>query len=267
MEFHMENISREIRKKLVRMHQTGSHFGGAMSIVDILTVLYFKVMNISSPDDPGRDRFILSKGHCTSAWYAVLAQKGFFPEKKLVSYLNDGGQLYGHPVWGAVPGIEASTGSLGHGLNIGIGMGLAAKNDGRDCRVYILMGDGEIQEGSVWEGAMLAARLKLDNLIAIIDANNLQGFDRVENIQPISGFRKKWEAFGWEVSEVDGHNHTQLATVLLSVPFKKQHPSVIIAHTIKGKGVADMEDRFESHYLSIPKDKVEQYIGALDNSY
>jgi len=260
----MENISRKIRKHLVRMHQTGSHFGGAMSIVDILTVLYFKVMNIPSPDDPDRDRFILSKGHSTSAWYATLAGKGFFPEEELDTYLNDGGQLYGHPVRGGVPGIEASTGSLGHGINIGIGMALAGKNDGKDYRVYVLMGDGEIQEGSVWEGAMLAARLKLDNLVAIIDANNLQGFDRVENIHPISTFRRKWEAFGWGVKEVDGHNHGELENAFLSVPFEPGCPSVVIAHTIKGKGVADMEDLFESHYLSVPEDKVEQYLQELE---
>jgi len=259
-----ENISREIRKTLVRMHQTGSHFGGAMSIVDILTVLYFKVMNIPSPDDPDRDRFILSKGHSTSAWYTILAKKGFFPEEDLDTYLNDGGQLYGHPVRGGVPGIEASTGSLGHGINIGIGMALAARNDKKSYKVYVLMGDGEIQEGSVWEGAMLAARLKLDNLIAIIDANNLQGFDRVENIQPVSTFRRKWEAFGWGVKEVDGHNHGELEAGFLSVPFEPGCPSIVIAHTIKGKGVADMEDLFESHYLSVPKDKVEEYLCELD---
>lgn len=260
----MENISREIRKRLVRMHQTGSHFGGAMSIVDILTVLYFKVMNISSPDDPDRDRFILSKGHSTSAWYTTLAKKGFFDEKMLDTYLDDGGQLYGHPVRGGVPGIEASTGSLGHGINIGVGMALAAKNDGKPYRVYVLMGDGEIQEGSVWEGAMLAARLKLDNLVAIIDANNLQGFDRVENIQPITTFRGKWEAFGWGVKEVDGHDHTELEAAFREAPFKPDSPSVVIAHTIKCKGVPEMEDKFESHYLSVPKEKVEQYLRELD---
>jgi len=143
-------------------------------------------------------------------------------------------------------------------------MALAAKNDKKSYKVYVLMGDGEIQEGSVWEGAMLAARLKLDNLIAIIDANNLQGFDRVENIQPISTFRGKWEAFGWGVSEVDGHNHAELEDAFTSVPLKPDSPSIVIAHTTKGKGVADMEDQFESHYLSVPKDKVEQYHRELD---
>ena len=260
----MEKISTEIRKRLVTMHQTGSHFGSAMSIVDILTVLYFKIMNIPSPDDPDRDRFILSKGHATSAWYTTLAKKGFFPEEILDTYLDDGGQLYGHPVRGGVPGVEASTGSLGHGINIGIGMALAAQNDGKDYKVYVLMGDGELQEGSVWEGAMLASRLKLDNLVAIIDANKLQGFDRVENIQPINTFQKKWEAFGWIVKEVDGHDHGELEATFHEVPFKSGCPSVVIAHTIKCKGVPEMENKFESHYLSVPKDKVEQYVKELD---
>ncbi|MDP8234795.1 MAG: transketolase [Candidatus Erginobacter occultus] len=257
-------ISREIRQRLVRMHQTGSHFGSAMSIVDILTVLYFRVMNIASPDDPGRDRFILSKGHATSAWYTTLARKGFVDEKVLDTYLKDGGQLYGHPVRGGVPGVEASTGSLGHGINIASGIALAGKNDGRDYRVYVLMGDGEIQEGSVWEGAILAARLKLDNLVAIVDANNLQGFDRVEKIQPIRTFRKKWEAFEWGAREVDGHDHDQLERALREAPFVPGAPSVVIARTTKCKGVKEMEDCFESHYLSVPKDKVECYCRELE---
>lgn len=250
----------------MRMHQQGSHFGSAMSIVDILTVLYFRVMEIAAPDDPDRDRFILSKGHATSAWYSTLAKKGFFPEVVLETYLKNGGQLYGHPVKGGVPGLETSTGSLGHGINIGAGMALAGKLDGKNYRVYVLMGDGEIQEGSVWEGAILAARLKLDNLVAIVDANNLQGFDRVENIQPIPTFRKKWEAFGWGVKEVDGHNHDELESAFRSAPFQLGSPSVVIAHTIKCKGVREMEDCFESHYLSVPKDKVESYCRGLDES-
>ncbi len=235
-----------------------------MSIVDILTVLYFRVMDITSPDDPDRVRFILSKGHAASAWYTTLARRGFFDEKILDGYLKDGSQLYGHPVRFGVPGVEASTGSLGHGINIGAGMALAGKNDGKKYRVYVLMGDGEIQEGSVWEGAILAARLKLDNLVAIVDANNLQGFDRVENIQPIRTFRQKWEAFGWGVREVDGHNHGELEAAFRAVPFRSDSPSVVIAHTTKCKGVKEMEGCFESHYLSVPEDKVECYCRGLE---
>ncbi len=257
-------ISREIRKSLVRMHRKGSHFGSAMSIVDILAVLYFRIMNISSPDDPERDRFILSKGHSASAWYTTLARKGFFPEKVLDTYLQDGSQLYGHPVRNGLPGVETSTGSLGHGINIGAGMALAGKNDGKGYRVYVLMGDGEIQEGSVWEGAILAARLKLDNLVAVVDANNLQGFDVVENIQPIGTFARKWEAFGWGVREVDGHDHADLERTFCESPFIPGAPSVVIAHTVKCKGVKEMEGCFESHYLSVPEDKVECYCRGLE---
>lgn len=260
----LEDITREVRKNLVRMHQVGSHFGSAMSIVDILTVLYFRVMNIKAPDDPERDRFILSKGHAASAWYATLAEKGFYDKSLLKKYLADGGQLYGHPVRGGVPGIEASTGSLGHGLPIGVGMALAARNEGKRRRIYVLMGDGEVQEGSVWEAAMTASRLKLDNLVAIIDANNLQGFDRVENIQPISTFGPKFRAFGWAVREVDGHNYDGLEAAFRAVPYEVGKPSLVIARTVKGKGVSEMEDKFECHYLSVPKDKVEQYLGELD---
>jgi len=260
----LQETATGIRKKLVRMHQTGSHFGSAMSIVDILTVLYFRVMKIDSPDDPARDRFILSKGHAVSAWYATLARKGFFDEAVLETYLRDGGSLYGHPVRGSLPGIEASTGSLGHGLAIGIGLALAARKDGKDYRSFVLMGDGEIQEGSVWEAAMTAARLELDSLTAIIDANNYQGFDCVDNIQPIATFRKKWEAFGWEVKEVDGHNLQELEDALKVIPFQAGRPSLLIAHTIKGRGVTEMENKFESHYLSVPKDKLKSYLQELD---
>ena len=260
----LEEITREVRKNLVRMHQTGSHFGSAMSIVDILAVLYFRVMNIDSPDDPARDRFILSKGHAASAWYATLAEKGFLDKALLKKYLTTGGQLYGPPVRGGVPGIEASTGSLGHGLPIGVGMLLGARNDGEDWRVYVLMGDGEVQEGSVWEAAMTASRLKLDNLVAIIDANNLQGFDRVENIQPIGTFKPKFQAFGWAVREVDGHDYGGLEAALREAPYEAGKPSLVIAHTVKGKGISEMEDRFECHYLSVERGKVEAYICELD---
>lgn len=260
----MKNLAREMRKKLVRMHQTGPHFGSAMSVVDTLAVLYFRILNIESPDDVRRDRFILSKGHAVSAWYVSLAKKGFIDEKLLDDYLADGGKLYGHPVRGSVPGIEVSTGSLGHGLPVGVGMALAAKNDDADWRVFVLMGDGEVQEGSVWEAAMLAARLKLDKLVAIIDANNFQGFDCVENVQPIGTFRKKFEAFGWAVKEADGHNHEQIEAALKKIPFQAAKPSLLIAHTIKGKGVSEMEGRFESHYLSIKPEKVDGYLKELE---
>jgi transketolase len=210
--------------------------------------------------------FRSSKGHAVSAWYAVLARKGFCPEELLEKYSADGGPLYGHPVRGAVNGIEASTGSLGHGLPIGTGMAWAAQSGGKGVRVFVLMGDGEVQEGSVWEAAILAARLKLDNLVAIVDANNLQGFDRVENIQPIRTLPGKFSAFGWGVREVDGHDHDGLERIFADLPFEKGKPSAVIAHTVKGKGISEMEGRFECHYLSIPRDKVESYLKELDDA-
>jgi len=234
--------------------------------VDILTVLYFRVLRIDSPAAPARDRFLLSKGHAASAWYATLARKGFCPLSLLEKYACNGGPLCGHPVRGAVPGIEASTGSLGHGLPIGAGMAWAARHDGTGARVFVLMGDGEVQEGSVWEAAILAARLRLENLVAIIDANNLQGFERVENIQPIRTLPGKFAAFGWGVREVDGHDHEALERAFSALPFETGQPSVVIAHTVKGKGVSDMEGKFESHYLSVPRDKVEKYLQEIEES-
>ena len=256
--------AREMRKSRGRMHTVGSHFGSAMSIVDILSVLYFRILRIPSPADPARDRFLLSKGHAASAWYATLARKGFCPADLLEQYARNGGPLCGHPVRGAVCGIEASTGSLGHGLPIGTGMAWAARSDGTGARVFVLMGDGEVQEGSVWEAAILGSRLKLDNLAAIVDANNLQGFDRVENIQPIRTLPGKFAAFGWGVREADGHDHAALEEAFSALPFEPGKPSVLIAHTVKGKGIKEMEGKFESHYLSVPRDKVDAYLQELD---
>ena len=261
-----ENIAKEIRKILIKMHQKGSHLGSSLSIVDILAVLYFDTMNIDSFDDPNRDRFILSKGHAVSALYAALAKKGFIDESLFEKHITNGNIFYGHPVRGSFRGIETSSGTLGHGLPQGVGMAYAAEKDKKNYKIYILMGDGECQEGSVWEAAMLASRLKLDNIIAIIDANNLQGFDIVENIQPISTFKAKWEAFGWCVKEVDGNNCGQLKKILTNVPFKKNIPSLIIAHTIKGKGIKEIENKLEWHYLSVPKEKVNLFIKEIEEN-
>lgn len=260
-----EQIAKDIRKDIIRMHQRGPHVGSALSVVDILVVLYFEIMNIRSLKDPNRDRFILSKGQAISALYATLAKKGYFDKSLLKNYILKGSVLYGHPVIGSVPGIEASTGALGHGLPIGVGMALAAKGDNKKFKIYILMGDGECQEGSVWEGAIQASRLKLDNIIVIIDANNLQGYDIVENIHPVSLFKKEWQAFGWAVDEVNGHNLKEMKNVLKGAPFINGKPSLVIAHTVKCKGVAEMENQLCSHYFSIPKDKVEKFIKELEN--
>lgn len=260
----LKDIAAEIRKAVVRMHRVGTNVGSAMSAADILAALYFDVMNIPAPDDPDRDRFILSKGHAVSALYAALALKGFLDPARLETYLADGSALTGHPCAGNVPGIDVSTGSLGHGLPIAVGMAHAAKRDGKPHRVFVLMGDGEMQEGTVWEGAMLAARLKLDNLTVIIDANNLQGYGRACDIQPVETFAPKLTAFGWAVEEVDGHDFGQLTKVLGRAPLAAGKPSAVVAHTIKGKGVAEMEDELGWHYFSVPPEKCESFLDELD---
>jgi transketolase len=260
----IEAIARQIRKDVLRMHRTGSNVGGAMSAADILAVLYFDVMRILSPNDPARDRFIMSKGHCVSALYSALSQKSFFDRSRLDEYCVDGRPLTGHPSRGAVPGIEASSGSLGHGLPMAVGMAWAAMKDGLPWRTYVLMGDGECQEGSVWEGATAAARLQLDNLAAIVDANNLQGYGRCEDIQPIETLAAKFEAFGWDARVVDGHDCAALSRALHATPFAPGKPSAVIAKTIKGKGVREMEDILGWHYFSVPEEKLPRFLDELD---
>ena len=260
----LKKIAADIRKEVVRMHRRGTNVGSAMSAADILAVLYFDVMNIESPDDPLRDRFVLSKGHAVSALYAALALKGFLDRSALSSYLSDGSPLTGHPCAGSVPGIEVSTGSLGHALPIAVGMAWAARRDGREYRIFVLMGDGEQQEGTVWEAANLAARLKLDNLVAVIDANRLQGYDRTDEIMPLDSLAGKWAAFGWAAEEADGHDVERLSESLRRAPFSAGRPSVVVAHTIKGKGVAEMEDKLGWHYFSVPEEKVQPFCEELD---
>jgi len=248
-------IAKEIRKKVLKMFfdsQT-AHIGSSLSEVDILTILYFKILKID-PKNPlaeERDRFVLSKGHGAAALYATLAQRGFFSEKILDSYCLDGGRLPGHSTRGCAPGVEVSTGSLGHGLPMGGGMAIAAKNDKKKYRIFVLMSDGECEEGSVWEAAMFAAHHKLDNLIGIIDYNKLQAFGRTNEIMALEPLREKWVAFGWEVKEVNGHNFSEIGKSLSRIPFRKRKPNLLIAHTIKGKGVSFMEDKLEWHYKNL----------------
>ncbi len=259
------DIAAAIRKDVVCMHCKGTNVGSAMSCADILAVLYFDVLRLDRPDDPQRDRFVLSKGHAVSAVYSALSLKGFFPRGLLGSYLVDGSPLTGHPSRGSVPGIEVSCGSLGHGIAIAVGMARAAKLDGRAHRVFVLCGDGELQEGSVWEAAMMAARMGLDNLTVIVDANNLQGYGRSEDIQPIETFAPKFAAFRWGVREIDGHDHAQLRDALHAVPFTPGAPSAVIARTVKGKGVAEMEDELGWHYFSVPLAKLAPFVDELGN--
>lgn len=264
MPTRLEKIASEIRKDVVRMHRKGSGVGSALSAADILAAIYFDVMNVRTPDDPERDRFILSKGHGVAALYAALAHRGFFERDLLASFLEDGSPLTGHPTAGKVPGVDVSTGSLGHGLPIAAGLALAAKRDGRSYRTFVLLGCGEMQEGSVWEAAILASRFQLDNLIAIVDANNLQGYDRTDDIQPVKTIAPKLDAFGWAVREVNGHDCAALSSALRAVPFARGKPSALVAHTIKGKGVAEMENQLDWHYFNVPDDKLEAFLDELD---
>ena len=220
------------------------HPGGSLSIAEIMTVLYFHVLRLDpkNPDWPDRDRFILSKGHACPAWYACLALRGFF-DMKVLSHLREiDYPLQGHPDMRKTVGVDITTGSLGNGLSAGVGMALAAKLDKKDYRVYVLLGDGEIDEGIVWEGAMFANKYKLNNLIAIIDYNKLQLDGPTEEVMPLEPLADKWKAFGWNVSETDGHNITQILSAIERAQSSKDKPSVIIAHTIKGKGVSFMEN-------------------------
>ncbi|MFP3257753.1 MAG: transketolase [Candidatus Nanopusillus acidilobi] len=265
----LKEISKQIRIKLLYMHAKSgeSHIGSALSIVDILVVLYYEILNIDPKDpfNPDRDRLILSKGHAASALYAVLAKRGFFDEKILESFAENGSKISVHPERFSVPGIEASTGSLGHGLPIGVGIALTAKKDKKNFKTYVILSDGECEEGSNWEAAISAARFKLDNLIAIVDKNKLQAYERTDNIQNLSLLRKKWEAFGWAVAEVDGHNFKDLYNVFVKVPLVKDKPSLIIAETVKGKGFKDMEDKLEWHYKSPKIEDLDKYIRSMED--
>lgn len=255
---------KSIQKSILKMvHQSkSSHVGACLSIVDILYVLYFKIMNID-PHNPSmveRDKFILSKGHSSAALYATLAERGYFSKELLNQYYIDGGKLPGHLDMEAVPGIEASTGSLGHGLSIGVGMAIANKRDKNPGKIYVVIGDGECNEGSIWEGVMLASSCKLGNLTAIVDYNKIQSFGRTNEIINQTNMAERWKAFGWETHEVDGHDVQQIEHACRVM----QHgPKVIVAHTIKGKGVSFMEDKLEWHYKSPNDDQLRAALKEL----
>ncbi len=228
----------------------GSHIASILSIADIIAVLYNDVAKVfpNDPKNPARDRIILSKGHAGAAMYAALAELGFFPIDWLKTHYQNGSVLSGHVSHKGVPGVEYSTGSLGHGLSVGTGMAMAAKKDNKTHKVYVLLGDGECDEGAVWEAALFAHHFKLDNLIAIIDHNKMQSLDYCEKTISLEPFAQKWIAFGWHVQEIDGHNHNQIRDALLKAKQSTNQPNMIIAHTIKGKGISYMENNILWHY-------------------
>jgi transketolase len=230
----------------------GGHLGGSLSIVDILTVLYFGVLRVDPArrDDPGRDMFVLSKGHGAIALYATLAERGFLPVDELAAYGKPGSRLLGHPVR-AVPGVEMPTGSLGHGLALGLGFALAARLAGSSRRTFVVTGDGELQEGACWEAAGCAAALGADQLVVIVDRNGMQLTGATEAISPLEPLADRWAAFGWSVREADGHDHGALAAALGSAPWQPGRPSVLIASTQKGYGISFLTGQAASHYATL----------------
>ncbi len=259
-------VAKFVRRSSLKMvaAANASHIGSCLSIADILAVLYQQVLQVR-PDEPSwveRDRLILSKGHAAAALYSVLAAKGFFPVEWLEQFCCDGSPLQGHAN-SYVPGVELSTGSLGHGLPVACGMALAAKRDRLSQRVYCILSDGELDEGSNWEAILFAAHHQLDNLTAIVDRNGQQGFGKTEEIirlEPVGG---KWSSFGWAVEELDGHDHGALAGALNSAKARKNQPTVLIAHTIKGKGVSYMEGTLDWHYKSPTSELLEKALAEI----
>lgn len=245
-------LANRIRLHALRMTSGGgsSHIGSVFSIADILAVLYGEVLRVdpSNPQWKDRDRFILSKGHAGAGVYAVLAERGFFPIEKLASHYRDGSDLSGHISHKGVPGVELSTGSLGHGLPVGAGMAYAGILDGASHRVFVLLSDGECDEGSNWEAILFASHHRLDNLIVIVDYNKVQSLKPVPDTLGLEPFADKWRSFGWSVAEVDGHDHDQLRGALGALPLESGKPTCVIAHTIKGKGVSFMEHSVLWHY-------------------
>ncbi|CDF57702.1 transketolase [Thermobrachium celere] len=263
----LKEIAVEVRKNIIKMltESQSGHPGGSLSAVEILTSLYFSEMRVDpkNPKWEDRDRFILSKGHAAPVLYAVLAEKGFFDKSELMTLRKIDSNLQGHPSIKNTPGVDMSTGSLGQGLSVANGMALAAKLDNKDYRVYILLGDGELEEGQVWEAAMTAAHYKLDNVTAFVDFNGLQidgPCTQVMNVTPIA---EKFRAFGWNVIEIDGHDYNQIFDAIDKAKATKGMPTVIVAKTIKGKGVSFMENQVGWHGTAPNKEQCEQALQEL----
>ncbi len=241
------------------------HIGSSLSPIDILTTLYFAVLRIDPQNhqDSQRDRCILSKGHGGLGLYAVLAERGFFPQEELESYCKNDTRIAVHPIYRSVPGIEATSGSLGHGLSIGLGLAIAAQRNKEEWRSFVVLSDGECDEGSTWEAVLLAGHLKTDNLIAIVDYNKIQSFGTTAEVLDLEPFGAKWEASGWGVKEVNGHDVEELHAALTELPLHTGKPTVVIAHTIKGKGVPFMENTLDWHYKNIKPEDLEATLNLV----
>ncbi|MGD8342960.1 MAG: transketolase [Desulfobacterales bacterium] len=263
----LEKMAVIIRCDIIDMICTAAagHPGGSLSAADIVTALYFRVMRIDpeNPDWPDRDRFILSKGHACPVWYAALAERGYFDKAHLKTLRQMGSILQGHPDMNKTPGIDMTAGSLGHGLPAGLGMALSGKMQQKDFHVFVIIGDGESQEGSIWEASMAAPNFKLDNLTAILDYNHLQNDHSVDDIMPIHPVVDKWQAFGWNVIEIDGHNMAQVVDALEKAKAHKGAPTMIVANTVKGKGVSYMENVCEWHGKAPCQEEADQALKEL----
>lgn len=261
------DLARKIRVHALRMTSRGgsSHVGAIFSMADVVAVLYGAILRVDprNPRWPGRDRFILSKGHAGAGVYAALAERGFFPVERLKDHCQDGTDLSGHVSHKGVPGVELSTGSLGHGLSVGAGMALSAKLDAAPFRVFVLLSDGECDEGSNWEAILFASHHALDNLVVIVDYNKIQSLAPVKDTVALEPFADKWRAFGWAVVEVDGHDHAALHGALSALPASPGQPTCVIAHTTKGKGVSFMEDSVLWHYRTARGDEFEKAEAEL----
>jgi len=266
----LDERSRQLRRQIVRVLERGGrgHLGTSLSLVEMLRVLFDSVLQFDpkNPAWPERDRFILSKGHGCIALYVLLQEKGFFPEDELWKFCRFDGILGGHPD-PKVPGIEVSTGSLGHGLPVAVGMALAAKRRNAGHRVFVVLGDGECNEGSVWEAAMSASKHKLDNLVAMVDYNKQQSYGSTYEVLDLEPFAAKWQAFGFAAREVDGHDVTAIERILGDLPFTAGKPSAIICHTVKGKGVSFAENNMRWHHKSsIKENEIEELLRAIEDA-
>lgn len=263
-------LARKLRSHSLRMISQAktSHVGSCLSVADILAVLYGSELRIDpkQPAWPDRDRLIMSKGHAAAILYAAVAEAGFMPTERLSEYTRNGGQLYGHATHWGVPGIEMSSGSLGHGLPVGTGMALTAKRDGQPWRVFVVMSDGECDEGSNWEAMLFAGHHKLDNLVIVIDYNKIQSLDFVDKTIGLEPLAEKLSAFGWAVREVDGHDVSAIRRTLESLPFQPGRPNAVIAHTIKGKGVSWMEGKVLWHYRPPAEDELAKALAEVEAS-
>lgn len=265
----LELIAEKCRRNVLRMVEAGGHghIGGAFSAIDIITALYFYKMRMN-PENPkwaDRDRFILSAGHKCMAQYAVLAEKGYFPKGVLDTYGELKSKIPGHPDMHKLPGIEANTGALGHGLAIAEGMALALRSEKRDAMVYVMLGDGELAEGSNWEAAAVAAQYRLENLVLFLDNNGLQISGSVERVMNFMPAGEKFKAFGWNVLEIDGNNMGEIVCALDLMPACKEKPTAVICHTVKGKGVSFLENEVSCHFWTPDKEKLKLAIQEVED--